>query len=377
MLCRCCFGKFENLDKFALNYLAMNKISTLLFAVLFSTSIFGQITITNNDMPEPGDTIRQSTSVDIGLINYEETGNDFTWDFSSITPFTQKVDTFVSVGDTPLLYQLLFFTSANLAQPGMEFEQLPGFEVTDYFNYFKNSSSDYRAVGFGVALMGIPIPNKFDEPDKIYQFPIQAGNIDSSYSVHSIGLPSLGYFGGWKKRVNETDGWGTLTTPYGTFDVLRIKSFVQQYDSVYVDSLGFGFPLYQEYLEYKWLGNGHGLPLLTVKDDGILQTITYIDSVRNLTVVIPESKLQTNVNIYPNPAEQSFSINLNLDKKSDVQISLFNLQGRLEEILYDEFISPTNDKLSFDIHYLNLKPGLYFVNVSVDGNISCRKLVVQ
>ncbi len=282
----------------------MKKISAILFASLISIGIFGQITITSSDMPEPGDTIRQSTSVDIGLVNYEQTGNDFTWDFSALTPFSQRVDTFVSVGETPWLYQILFFTSANMAQPGISFDQLPGIEVTDYYNYFKNSSSDFRSVGFGITFTGIPIPNKFDEPDKIYQFPIQTGNVDSSYSVHSIGLPSLGYYGGWKKRVNYTDGWGTLTTPYGTFETLRIKSVVQQFDSIYLDSLGFGIPFYQEFVEYKWLGNGHGLPLCTVKDDGILQTITYIDSVRNLSVGIPDSKLQTNVDIFPNPASR-------------------------------------------------------------------------
>jgi len=259
----------------------------------------------------------------------------------------------------------------------MNFDQLPGFEVTDYYNYFNNSSSDFRSVGFGVTLNGIPIPNKFDEPDKIYQFPIQSGNVDSSYSVHSIGLPSLGYFGGWKKRVNYADGWGTLTTPYGTFETLRIKSVVQQYDSIFVDSLGFGFPMYQEFIEYKWLGNGHGLPLCTVKDDGILTTITYIDSVRNLNVGIPESRLQAEANIYPNPANKSFTVNLNLDKKADVQISLYNLQGRLEETLYNEKTSPTNNKLSFDIQQLNLKSGLYFVNISVDGIVACQKLIIK
>jgi len=115
-------------------------------------------------MSAPGDTIRQSTSVDMRMLNFQEIGNDFSWGFSTLTPFSQTVDTFVNIGETPWLYQILFLTSANLAQPGMNFDQLPGVEVTDYFNYYKNSSSDFRSVGFGITLMGIPIPNKFDEP---------------------------------------------------------------------------------------------------------------------------------------------------------------------------------------------------------------------
>ncbi len=115
------FGRFKYLGIFSLNYFSMKKLISLLFITLISITIFGQITITDNDMPEPGDTIRQSTSVDLGMLNFEETGNDFYWDFSTLTPFSQTVDTFVSVGETPWLYQILFFTSANLAQPGMCF----------------------------------------------------------------------------------------------------------------------------------------------------------------------------------------------------------------------------------------------------------------
>ncbi len=92
---------------------------------------------------------------------------------------------------------------------------------------------------------------------------------------------------------------------------------------------------------------------------------------------IPESRLQTDANIFPNPANKSFTVSLNLVKISDVQISLFDLQGRLEKTLYDELTSPSNDKLTFDIQYLKLEPGLYFVNILVDGVVSSRKLVVR
>ncbi len=66
-----------------------------------------------------------------------------------------------------------------------------------------------------------------------------------------------------------------------------------------------------------------------------------------------------------------------MNKKSDVQISLFNLQGKLEEKLYNGLMLSLNDKLTFDIQHLNLKPGLYFINISVDGALTVRKLIIR
>ena len=239
-------------------------VLVLLFAAFCSPA---QISIQSSDMPQVGDTIRQSSTVELGTINYLEAGAGVNWDFSNLIPFTQKVDTFVSFSSTPWLYQLMFFGSANLAQPLLEFDQFPGFEVSDAYNYYNNTNSSYSLAGNAATLNGIPLPNKFNNPDKIYHFPLAYGNADSSYSTYSFDVPGIGYLGGWKNRVNHADGWGTLSTPYGTFDVLRVKSDIVQYDSMYLDSLGFGFPTVREFTEYKWLGSGMGLPLVTVTDD--------------------------------------------------------------------------------------------------------------
>lgn len=316
----------------------MNKpIISVLFLLLHFVG-FSQITIDQADMPEAGDTIRLSSAIDPGNLNYEETGSNFVWDFSELTFFSQSVDTFVSVQQTPWVYQLIFFLSANLASPGQDFNQLPGFQVTDYFNYYKNSSSNFKSVGFGITLNGLPIPNKFDEPDIIYRFPLSTGDLDSSMSVYELDLPGIGYYGGWKKRVNLADGWGELTTPYGTFETIRIKSEIIQYDSLYIDSLGFGFPVLRNFTEYKWLGKDFGLPLCTVTDDGLLPVIEYIDSVRSLITTTPENVFEDPfISVSPNPFCQSVTISFSMEKESNVAIRIFNLNGeRVYETISDQ-----------------------------------------
>ncbi|RLD50374.1 MAG: hypothetical protein DRJ05_19705, partial [Bacteroidetes bacterium] len=231
-----------------------------LFALiaLVPAILSAQITIDNNDMPSSGDTIRTSTSIDVGLLDYVSSGPGYSWDFSSLVPLNQQVDTFVSVQETPLVYQAFFFMSSNLAQPIQNAESMPGFEVSDAFNYYKNSSSSYKMTGIALTMNNIPIPNKFDEDDYIFRFPLDFGNVDSSMSSYGMSVPGLGYMGGWKKRVNTCDGWGSLSTPYGNFQALRIASHIIQHDSIYIDSLGFGFPIHRDYMEYKWLGEGFG-----------------------------------------------------------------------------------------------------------------------
>jgi hypothetical protein len=355
----------------------MKYILSFVFTFLIAIILSAQITITQDDMPSSGDTIRTSNSVNFGMINFEETGEDFTWDFSMLTPFSQDVDTFVNVSQTPWLYQLMFLTSANLAQKGMEFDQLPGYQVSDYYDFYKNSSSGYKFVGFGVTLNGLPIPNKYDEADMIYKFPIENGNVDSSMAEHGLGLPSLGYFGGWKKRVNHADGYGTIITPYGTFETLRIKSTVQQYDSIYIDSLGFGIPMYQEYIEYKWLGNDFGIPLCTVRDDGLITNVTYIDSVRNLTVGLENFLAEDKISIYPNPAQSDFVVEINLIKPSGIEIQLFDLTGILVNRLLSSKTKESVIRKSFDLHALDLSSGLYFIVIKTDLEIYTKKLTIH
>jgi hypothetical protein len=342
----------------------------LLFALIpFIT--FSQIVIDQNDMPADGDTIRTSLSVDIGMINYEETGNNFIWDFSELVPFAQSVDTFVSVQETPWLYQLVFFLSSNLAKKMTEFDQIPGFQVTDIYEFYKNSSSDFRITGNAVTLSGIPLPNKFQSPDIVYKFPLNPGNIDSSFSNYEFYIPGIGYSGGWKKRVNHTDGWGTLITPYGSFQTIRVQSDIIQFDSLYIDTIGIGFPIYRQYTEYKWLGDGFGLPLCTVTDDGLLPTISYIDSVRSLYVGIPESiKNDPGILVYPNPSKGNFNLNFITIPGQTIKLNVFDLSG--SKVFAGNYFHTQLIQLSMK----GFEPGTYFLFIETGKEIFRQRIIL-
>lgn len=340
----------------------------LLFMVAFGCSLNAQITIDQDDMPNSGDTIRYSSSIDLGGINYEETGTNYSWDFSSLIPLTQAVDTFSSVSETPLVYQVAFFLYSNLAKPLSSFDYIPGFQVTDPYEFYKKSNSEFKMVGFGVTMNGIPIPNKFQDSDVIYQFPVNYGNLDSSYSSYEFDIPAVGYLGGWKKRVNYCDGWGTLNTPFGSFQTIRIKSEIIQFDSVYIDSLGMGLPLSRNYVEYKWLGNDFGLPLCKITDDGLLPQIEYLDSVRSLFVDVPElNETVKRISVFPNPAGDYLNIKSNYRLEYAI---LFDYKGNLLKTKY------SNDYL-MTMNTSGIKPGMYILAIKTENHLKYEKVIIE
>ncbi len=285
-----------------------------LITFLLGNSAFSQDTINNSDMPGANDTLRLSITNSTEGIDYTETGENYLWDFKNLTSIVQQVDTFVNSINTPILYQFVFIPGivANLAQPIFEFDLIPGFEVTDAFQYFKNSESEFSDVGFAVTVMGLPLPIKYDKADIWYKFPLSFGQHDSSASNYAVELMGMAYVAGWKKRVNLVDGWGTLLTPFGEFETLRVKTLITQYDSIYIDTLGIGFPILRNFIEYKWLGKDFGLPLLKVTEEGPITTVAYLDSLRGPSSGLEERTLGTNnFKIWPNPAREEFTITIN------------------------------------------------------------------
>jgi hypothetical protein len=129
-------------------------------------------------------------------------------------------------------------------------------------------------------VQGAPLPAKYDVPDKYYQFPMNPGTNWSSTSNFEISIPDFAYLGIQKSRTSIVDGWGTLITPFGTFQTLRVKSMITEYDSIYIDSISMGIPLLRNITEYKWLAKDQGIPVLQINEEGNITTAIYRDSVR-------------------------------------------------------------------------------------------------
>lgn len=80
------------------------------------------------------------------------------------------------------------------------------------------------------------------------------------------------------------------------------------------------------------------------------------------------------VSIYPNPSSSTASISLNLAKASDVQVAIYAVDGSLIGIkAYGEL----NGNLNLPVDMTPYTAGIYFVNVTINGNTSVLKFVKQ
>ncbi len=68
---------------------------------------------------------------------------------------------------------------------------------------------------------------------------------------------------------------------------------------------------------------------------------------------------------YPNPVKSNSEIYFGLNRKSDVDISIYNLKGQLVETVIHGSFDPGYHSVRYSVE--NLPNGIYFYKMSVDG----------
>ncbi|HOI32058.1 MAG TPA: hypothetical protein PLC47_04770, partial [Bacteroidales bacterium] len=307
----------------------MKKSILLLIAIFGFLIAHTQITITSSDMPAIGDTVRTSTAFDTDGYDFSRTGEDFNWNFGDLIPISQRVDTFLAVTSTPVVFWPFFLSSADLVNTFNPATLLPGLPDTRAYRFLESSSSRYQDLGYGLIYEGTPIPLKYNDPDEWYQFPMNYGQAYSDEAALEMALPGVGYVLIERNRQNTIDGWGSLTTPYGTFEVLRYKSEVSEYDSLEMNGIGQG--IYRDYTEYHWLAEGMAVPLLQATIDEMFGTmVVYRDSARIINVGMNEKQPAiSTLSIFPNPVSQSATFRLYSATASTACLTVFDQQGKL------------------------------------------------
>lgn len=258
-----------------------------------------QITIGQNEMPHANDELLRTRAFTNPFIDYATTGAAHVWDFSNLTVNTTDTAEYLTVASTNFVYAItyadLFFNPnrANHAKHGVDIPFNQFLPINDPYTFLYRSSSVYRKVGYGVELAGLPVPILMEDQDVIYELPLQFGGNSADFSSYNLDIAGLGYYGFSQDRTNEVDGWGAITTPAGSFEVLRVKTTLNITDSIAVDSLGVGFAVDRPVVrEYKWLAQGLRVPVLQINTTElfgfqVVNAIYYYDVPRTLEVVQP------------------------------------------------------------------------------------------
>jgi len=335
-----------------------------------------QITIGPNDMPSAGDTMRYRTT-NAGNVDLALTGANVVWDFSTLTLGAAGADTAVAVSSTPFAYQFFFNNnilypnhSANFALKGVEFG-FQGVSFEDVYDYYKRNADGYRNVGFGANLNGIPTSIRRVPVDYIHRFPMNYGNMDTSFSSFNATVPTIGYYKQDQWRYNNVDGWGELILPGNTFEVLRVRSVLQQRDSLYIDQFGFGFATNRpQTVEYKWIAQGMDAPVLIVTTVGGFATTARFYYQPQISTGIEAQESASHVALWPNPADALLNVKLPTDHGGVLVVN--DTQGR--EVLRTH----TNGVGGLaTVPIADLPPGAYSLNLVGAEQPWTKRFVVQ
>lgn len=350
----------------------MKKTITILL-LCFATFGYAQITITSEDMPSVNDTIRTSTAYNSEIYDFTLSGENHNWDFSELEPISQSVRLFVNVSDMPFTLYLFFMSSANLVSPFMLSDMMQGLPELSAYQFLSNTSSGYKDVGYGINYEGSAIPLNYEQEDVIYQFPMTFGQEFNSVSGMGTGIPNIGYIMIDRERQNKVDGWGTITTPFGTFEALRYRSEVHESDSLNISSFSIAQQINRDYVEYHWIAKGKGLPILKATiEEGLPAVVTYMDSVREITVGINEQIVNQNPVCFPNPTKDQ--VQIHLDKEiANGTVSIFDLSGRL---VFENNYSKTNT-IRLNLKELGFHSGIYFISIIFNNNIYRSKIILN
>ncbi|MHC1706077.1 MAG: T9SS type A sorting domain-containing protein [Bacteroidales bacterium] len=80
------------------------------------------------------------------------------------------------------------------------------------------------------------------------------------------------------------------------------------------------------------------------------------------------------VNIFPNPANQGFCVNLELQQAGDVSVNLYDIQGREIAVLCDG-LQMAGVK-QFEVQADQLHPGIYLCYIYIDNQIFKNKIII-
>ncbi len=325
----------------------------LLSIALSSSFLWGQISIDQTDMPSVGDYIPRKSDTMTVLPGPGGSGPNQVWNFTSLSSYVITENTsVVSVASTPNGNQ---FGNSNMAMTNDNASYL----------YFNSNAQTFSTQGLSGDLLGTGVINAALNPDlTLHQFPRTFGSSFSDTYVIDVTVPGAAinpllsqiHFKRTSVVHDTTDAWGQLTTPHGTYDVLRIHTMEVFSDSIWAQPI---FPPTWNLVStstdtthsYSWVGKGGKLAIAEMSFDTLgLPKIFKWTELPGIGVGLEESSV-ANLEIYPNPCETMLTMRMQ-ETKVGSDFSIINALGML---VSTGLITEVNQS----INIAHLAPGSY------------------
>ena len=354
----------------------MKYLQTLLVLLLSSPIIYinAQPSITGQSVFQIGESVK--VHLGEGFFTPGPSGENATWDFSTLN-YDQEWD-WVAYDPSETMFSDSF-PSATLA---FKFPQGDTADIWEYY-LFRNDSLSWLGAASVLSQDSTIFYQVLNlDPDVRAVFPFTYG---SSFSDHFRGKNKVTYDGSsliqrrFGTSSDVVDAYGTLTTPYGTFNnTVRIKTI-----ETVRDTLDFFIPVVtqQDIVRYTWYSEDERYILLhldsiVTSTFGFPAAATYAHMYRAgeiMTSIDQEQLAETiSMNVYPNPASEQIHVQFTLDKSASYQISLSNIIGqKLIELPVNRTALGTQN-IPLDISEIGA--GYYLLTIQTEAGIAAKKI---
>lgn len=330
----------------------IKKLLLSTFVCMGACAAKAQITITTADIATIGTVVRQAhDTLPDPSITPGAPGANVTWNFAALD--TMQVDTMTFTNPAWTAYGSQF-PSSNLAiQVASQ-----GDSATIYLD---NSSSGLYIIG--QAAEGVSV--QLNPQELLLPFPATMGTSFTGTSKFSADQPVTGTagvdsarFSRTTTKTSEVDAWGTLTTPLGTFDVIRVSEMRIVTDSIFVHTTGpfppagwfFAESTQDTTYNFTWWANSVGFPLVEMDSTATGYKVRWLMATPTATSVNAIAGGST-LSVYPNPAHDV--VNISMPSGEETQFVIYDVSGRAVEA---KTISANVTSVLVD----RLTPGIYF-----------------
>ena len=333
------------------------KKTLLLASLALSGFANAQITVTQNDVPVAG-TFSVIANDSTDYVSEGLAGANRTWDFTSLK--NQKSDTsrFITPLGAP--------DAANFPSSNLVLKKYDASSGGFFYGFAKVSATSLDLLGLSGTFNGIPVHPVYNPPVKVLTFPM---TYNSAYSGKSKYVLTFAYPAAPADSIgivstisysNLVDGWGSVATPSGTSNSLRLRKISNTIDSTfYHDSntkkwIWDGKTLGNKTdTSYQWWANGKGNNVAEISLNGMSKpgkTGSYLLTVKTLTG-LSEVKAGAEVSVFPNPSNGI----LNIRFESGTPIAIVEISNVLGERVLSNALNGTVSKIDVS----KLPKGIY------------------
>lgn len=378
------------------------KLLPILF-ILCAIAGHAQIQITRQDFPMVGDTFRFQTTELNALPNYQTKGANQTWDFSTITGgenltiryIARSAWTGVDSFPTSTLVEqsnhgTRFYSEDNntIRLVGKIDSLVLGFQppiVIARFPIAFNSTSTSSGTTITSGLYDTDLNDGNDDTNENPDNGDGNGDGNENTNFDSVRTNTL------VVHTDTADAWGTIKTPAGQYQVLRIKSH-HHHSVIYQrrsEQTGWtnyqpaGVPGIPDTVEYKWWAKGIRKEVFKVKisinsSSNTSESPSVTNNIEEVAwytgtgaVTAAKNKLQeTAIQCAPNPSNGMFVVSAAQESPEGYALALFDPTGRQ---LYADRMLGINKSINWSF----LPDGLYNLRITDhEGNFLVKRIMI-